>query len=224
MLIKMKVINRKSPGPIGTQNFAQKQCNNDFNIEHSLSNKNQIVSGDWQITQWMKHFGNNQLPAIIDFSFKRPLKPSTDLEITNKGINGKRVFLEATINQPINTKFINSKFFQDNKNPQLDLVENYCHTSGDLCLKIPLLLNTQGYQIQTGISRPVYLGSQIHVPQIIKGNNLQREITNLNTTPSVRGKHIQLDMWFQYSLYSQEEDKVVATINKGIRYTKLKKV
>lgn len=221
------VIQTLSPNELETQNFAVNFCD-DYNIEHSLSNPNQIVPGDWQVYMWMLNFGLQNDASSYSFAFKRPLKPGKEVEISQAGINmGKRGVLSVKV-EDLEAKAVDISLFKTQNSTLNHLMEHYCLISGDLLHMVKPSLNAQGYHIQKDVSRPIYLGSEISIiePMFDSKSNytlsdLQRKHLKTSIEFSASGEHLQADLTFKFGLYLPKIEVVTATIEKSVRYTKL---
>jgi hypothetical protein len=216
-------IYKRSPGPIRTEKFAVKKCN-DHNEIHSQNVKNQLVPGDWQVYTWMMNFGLKKEGVKLNFSFKRPLKPSTKIEINENGIvSGRRTFLEVDINELDGiTENIDLGLFQINPLlPKRTLLEHYCLISGQIYNMAEPILNSYGFMIKENETKGVYTGSNIQLLYAPGQKQMQMELITSSLTSSTKGQNLNVGIDFIFGLYSPRTKKITGSIKKSVTFTKI---
>lgn len=119
----------KALSPEQTQYFAEIFCN-DFNPIHALSaGKRQVIPGDWQVFEHLRHFSDGfSTPTGIDYI--TPLKPLGEFEMNEAGIYLPSQKEVSSIKQIENLEF--------NSN---DLIDREFKSSQDGILAMKKVLN-----------------------------------------------------------------------------------
>lgn len=170
------IFEEKAPNPMKTHEFAA-TVSHDYNPIHREGNKPQFVSGDFLVSRFISLFGIKPGTTIFKFSGNRPILPSELMMFSRLGISTQKAGQVLKVSDDVKPADFTSNI-QNQEIPNLDniralekffprldpivmqIIGNYCMTSGDLYKIFDKLLTNAGYKL-SDCSQIVYRSGKI---------------------------------------------------------------